>query len=169
MIVLSRLIAVSVTLAVSAFTAGAAVVSGDTLRLSRNECVEIALQDNRRPSVLPTSRSSAWTIPSARCSPTFSQTSISQGSFQRTIKLQTISMNMGGHTQQFKMGTDNNWNFGLSASMPLVNAALWKSIQISDTQILASLEEARASRLDLVNNINKAYYALTCSPWPRAM
>ena len=69
-------------------------------------------------------------------------------------------MNMGGKTQQFKMGTDNNWNFGFSASMPLVNAQLWKAIQISDTQILAAMEDARASRLDLVNNINKAYYAL---------
>ena len=159
MTVLSRLIAVSVTIAASAFTAGAAVVSGDTLRLSRNECVEIALQDN------PTIRIADLEVKRMDYSKREVLANLFpnidfQGSFQRTIKLQTISMNMGGHTQQFKMGTDNNWNFGFSASMPLVNAALWKSIQISDTQILASLEEARASRLDLVNNINKAYYAL---------
>ncbi len=44
--------------------------------------------------------------------------------------------------------------------MPLVNASLWKAIQISDTQIMAaSLEEARGSRLDMVNNVNKAYYS----------
>lgn len=159
MTVLSRLIAVSVTIAASAFTAGAAVASGDTLRLSRNECVEIALQDN------PTIRIADLEVKRMDYSKREVLANLFpnidfQGSFQRTIKLQTISMNMGGHTQQFKMGTDNNWNFGFSASMPLVNAALWKSIQISDTQILASLEEARASRLDLVNNINKAYYAL---------
>ncbi|MDE5875280.1 MAG: TolC family protein [Muribaculaceae bacterium] len=58
------------------------------------------------------------------------------------------------------MGTDNNWNTGFSASMPIINASLWKSINISDTQILASLEQARGSRIDLVNNLNKAYYAL---------
>ena len=69
-------------------------------------------------------------------------------------------MDMDGNKQQFKMGTDNVWNFGFTAAMPLVNASLWKAIKISDTQILASLEDARASRLDLVNNINKSYYAL---------
>ena len=69
-------------------------------------------------------------------------------------------MNMGGQSQQFKMGTDNVWNFGFSAAMPLVNASLWKSISLSDTQILQSLENARASRLDMVNGINQAYYAL---------
>lgn len=58
------------------------------------------------------------------------------------------------------MGSDNMWNMGFSAAMPLVNAALWKSICMSETQILASLESARASRLDMVNNVNKAYYAL---------
>ncbi|MDE6033546.1 MAG: TolC family protein [Muribaculaceae bacterium] len=63
-------------------------------------------------------------------------------------------------SQTIKMGTDNNWNLGFSASMPLINASLWKSIGLSDTQILQSLESARASRLDLVNNVNKAYYAL---------
>ena len=30
------------------------------------------------------------------------------------------------------------WNMGFSASMPLINASLWKSIKISDTQILAN-------------------------------
>lgn len=52
------------------------------------------------------------------------------------------------------------WNMGFSASMPLINASLWKSIKISDTQILANLESARASRLDMVNNVNQAYYSL---------
>ncbi len=82
-----------------------------------------------------------------------------QGAYQRAIELQTVSMNMGGQSQQFKMGTDNVWSFGFNAAMPLVNASLWKAIQISDTQIMASLEEARGSRLDMVNNVNKAYYS----------
>lgn len=42
------------------------------------------------------------------------------GSYQRAVELQTVSMNMGGETQKFKMGTDNNWSFGFGASMPLV-------------------------------------------------
>lgn len=131
----------------------------DTVRLSRNECVSIALQDN------PTIRVADMEVKRMDYSKRETLANLFpnidfSGAYQRTIKLQTVSMNMGGQTQQFKMGTDNNWNFGFSASMPLVNAQLWKSLQISDTQILASLEESRSSRLDLVNNVNKAYYAL---------
>ena len=71
-----------------------------------------------------------------------------------------MSMNMGGETQSFKMGTDNTWNFGFSASVPLIAPTLWKSLQLSETQILASCEKARASRLDLADQVNQAYYTL---------
>lgn len=135
------------------------VRAGDTLRLSRNECVTIALQESPtiRISDLEVKRvdySKRETL--ANLFPNIDFT----GAYQRTIKLQTVSMNMGGQSQTFKMGMDNTWNFGFNASMPLVNAQLWKSLQISDTQILAAIEDSRASRLDLVNNLNKAYYSL---------
>lgn len=144
--------------AIAAAIAGQAQ-AGDTIRISRDECVAIALQDNPtiRVADLEVKRmdySKRETLAALFPNIEFS------GAYQRSIKLQTVSMNMGGQSQQFKMGTDNTWNFGFSAAMPLVNAQLWKSLQISDTQILATLEEARASRLDLVNNINKSYYAL---------
>ena len=58
------------------------------------------------------------------------------GAYQRAIELQQISMNMGGESRKIKMGMDNTWNFGFSASMPLVAPTLWKSIKISDIQIL---------------------------------
>lgn len=133
--------------------------AGDTVRLSREECVAVALQDNPTIKVanLEVKRmdySKKEVL--ANLFPSIDFT----GAYQRSIELQSMSMNMGGQSQTIKMGTDNNWNFGFSAAMPLVNAALWKSIKLSDTQILQSLESARASRLDLVNNINKAYYAL---------
>lgn len=142
-----------------AILAAASAVANDTVRLSRNECVTIALQDN------PTIRVADMEVKRMDYSKRETLANLFpnidfSGAYQRTIKLQTVSMNMGGQSQQFKMGMDNTWNFGFSAAMPLVNAQLWKSLQISDTQILASLENSRASRLDLVNNVNKAYYAL---------
>lgn len=131
----------------------------DTLWLSREECVSIALQESPTIKVanLEVRRmdySKKEVLASLFPSIDFS------GAYQRNIELQSMSMNMGGQSQTIKMGTDNNWNFGFTAAMPLVNAQLWKSISISDTQILQSLEDARSSRLDLVNNINQAYYAL---------
>ena len=137
----------------------AQVTQSDTLRLSREECVSIALQESPTVKVanLEVKRmdySKKEILASLFPSIDFS------GAYQRAIELQTLSMSMGGQSQKIKMGTDNNWNFGFSAAMPIINATLWKSINISDTQILQSLEDARASKLDLVDNINKAYYAL---------
>lgn len=80
--------------------------------------------------------------------------------YQRSIELQTIRMNMGGQSQKLKMGSDNTWNMGFNAQMPLVAPTLWKSIQISEVQIRDAMEKARASRLDLVDQINRAYYAM---------
>ncbi|MDE6785451.1 MAG: TolC family protein, partial [Muribaculaceae bacterium] len=81
-------------------------------------------------------------------------------SYQRSIELQTIRMNMGGQSQKLKMGSDNTWNTGFSLSLPIIAPTLWKAISISDTQIAQNLESARSSRLELVNQVNKAYYAL---------
>ena len=129
------------------------------ITLSRKECIDIALRDN------PTIRVADMEIKRmdyskkevlAQLFPTIDFS----GAYQRSIELQTINMNMGGQSQSFKMGTDNTWNFGFSAAMPLIAPTLWKSIKISDIQILQNAESARASRLDLVNSVNKAYYSL---------
>lgn len=136
-----------------------AAAQTDTLRLSREECVSIALQESPTIKVadLEVKRmeySKKEVIANLIPSIDFS------GSYQRSIELQTMSMDMGGQSQKFKMGTDNNWNFGFSAAMPLVNPTLWKSISLSETQILQNLESARGSRIDMANNVNQAYYAL---------
>lgn len=133
--------------------------SGQWLPLSRSECVRIALDDN------PTIRVADMEVTRADYS---KKEQLAQllpkldftGAYQRAIELQTVSMNMGGQTQKLKMGQDNNWNFGFSASVPLVAPTLWKTLQISDLQILANAETARASRLDMADQVNKAYYAL---------
>ena len=81
-------------------------------------------------------------------------------SYQRSIELQTIRMNMGGESTKLKMGSDNTWNTGFSLSLPIIAPTLWKAISVSDTQIAQNVESARSSRLELVNQVNKAYYAL---------
>lgn len=130
----------------------------DTLRLSREECISIALQES------PTIRVADLEVKKTDYSKKevlanlFPNIDFS-GAYQRAIELQTINMDFGGKPQKLKMGSENTWMYGFQASVPLVNVALWKSISVSDTQILASLESARSSRLNLVDNINKAYYA----------
>lgn len=134
-------------------------MEGTPIVLSRLQCVEIALRDN------PTIRIADMEIKRVDYSKKevlaqlFPAIDFS-GAYQRSIELQTINMNMGGQSQSLKMGSDNTWNFGFTAQMPLIAPTLWKSIRISDIQILQNAENARGSRLDLVNSVNKAYYSL---------
>lgn len=44
--------------------------------------------------------------------------------------------------------------------MPLIAPQLWVSMKLSDSQILRSVEQARTSRLELVNQVKSAYYTL---------
>lgn len=60
----------------------------------------------------------------------------------------------------FKMGLDNSYQLGFSASLPLFAPQLWQALKLSDAQIAQSVEQARASRLNLVNQVKNAYYAL---------
>lgn len=145
----------TVLLALGVFTP----VAAQQLTLSREQCVEIALRDNPSVIVADLEVKKVDYAKKEAFASLFPSIDFST-SYQRSIELQTIRMNMGGESQSLKMGSDNSWNMGFSASMPLISPTLWKSISISKTQILANLESARASRLDLVDNVNKAYYAL---------
>lgn len=148
-----------ITAIITAMTAPALVASAESLTLSREQCVEIALQENPTIKVADLEVKRVDYSKKEVVANLFPAIDFSMA-YQRSIELQTINMNMGGQSTQIKMGSDNMWNMGFTAQMPLVNAALWKSISISKTQILSTLESARASRLDMVNNVNKAYYAL---------
>jgi len=58
------------------------------------------------------------------------------------------------------MGSQNTHNGGFQAQIPLVVPQLWKSIKLNENQILQNYEKARANKLSLVNQVEKAYYAL---------
>ncbi len=57
-----------------------------------------------------------------------------------------------------KVGTDNTYSLGFSASLPIIAPQLWKSIQLSSADVEQAVEAARSSRLSLVNQVEKAYY-----------
>ena len=62
-----------------------------------------------------------------------------------------------------EVGRWNTWSAGISASMPVINAQLWKSIKISGMDVELAVEKARASRLDMVSQVKNAYYAVLFS------
>lgn len=159
----------------------------DTLVLSLDKCIEIALSDN--PTIKIADMEITRTDYSKKevLGQLFPSISFG-GSYSRTLAKQTMYMNMSGfgglggssgdkedqedETQEtpvtsrgggdggIKVGLDNSYQVGFNASMPLIAPQLWKSLKLSDTQILQNIENARASRLALVNQVKNAYYTL---------
>ena len=80
--------------------------------------------------------------------------------YQRVIAKQTMSMQMGEQAQTIKVGSDNSFNGGVSASMPIVNAQLWESLKVSVADIILSIEKARSSQIDMIEQVTKAYFAI---------
>ena len=81
------------------------------------------------------------------------------GSYQRTIKKQVMYMDMGGSPMKIEVGMFNTLNAAATAALPLVNAQLWKGLQISAIDVELAVEKARASRLDMVTQVKNAYFA----------
>ena len=125
------------------------------VRLTLDECINIALSDN------PTIKIAQMEIERVDYSrkemigqlfPNISFT----GSYQRSLAIQTVYMG----DQSFKMGRDNSYNVGFNASVPIVAPQLWRTIKLHDNQILQNIEAARKSRLTLENQVRNTYYAL---------
>ena len=60
----------------------------------------------------------------------------------------------------FEVGRWNTFMTGVSASMPLVNAQVWKNLQIAGQDVELAVEKARASRLSMVTQVKQAFYTV---------
>lgn len=74
--------------------------------------------------------------------------------------VQSRAGDRGGSGGGIKVGLDNSYSAGFNASLPLIAPQLWQSLKLSDSQILRSVEQARSSRLELINQVKSAYYTL---------
>ena len=80
------------------------------------------------------------------------------GSYQYTILKQSMAMSMGGQDMNIKVGKDHNYSVGATLSLPLIVPSLWSSLKLSQMDIELAMENARSSKLELVNQIKQAYY-----------
>ena len=82
-------------------------------------------------------------------------------SYQRVIQKQTMSMDMGtGEPMTIRVGSDNSFNGGITAGMAVVNAQLWESLKVSALEVELAVEQARSSRIDMIEQVTKAYYGV---------
>lgn len=149
------LLALALSVATLGIKAQNATSTVDTLRLSADDCVKIALSTNPTIKVADmeitrVSYSKNLTIAQLLPAVSFS------GQFSRALALQTMYMD----SRAIKMGRDNTYSTGFTASVPLIAPQLWKSLKLNDNEISQNIEAARSSRLQMVNQVQKAYYAL---------
>jgi outer membrane protein TolC len=132
-----------------------AVFAQDTVRLTLPEAVRIALSENptihvadQEIELKKTAEKEAWAglLPEASLS----------GSYSRTLKKQSFAM----MDTVMQVGTTYNAAGGLSISLPLFAPALYKSINLTKTDVKLAVEKARSSRLDMINQVTKAFYQL---------
>lgn len=127
----------------------------DTLRITLKEAIRIALSDN--PTIKVADQEIQLKKEANREAIYGLLPEINMvGSFTHTIEKQTMAM-MG---QTFKVGSTNSANGGLSASLPVFAPALYQSMKLTKKDVELAMEKARSSRLDMVNQVTKAFYQL---------
>lgn len=140
------------------FAAVAQAPQGEVITLTLEQALEIALSEN------PTIKIADQEIEIKRYAKQGTYASLypqidATAQYQRVIEKQTMSMDFGGQTQSIKVGTDNSFTGGVTASMPIVNAQLWTNLKISALDVELAVEKARSSRLDMVEQVATAYYS----------
>ena len=129
----------------------------NTLTLTLDKALEIALDEN------PTMKVAAEEIALKKVASKEAWQSLLpeaslNGSLDHTIKAAEMKLN----DMSFKMGQDgtNTANAGLSINLPLFAPAVYRAMSMTKTDIELAVEKSRASELDLINQVTKAYYQL---------
>ena len=127
----------------------------DTVRISLKEAVQIALSENPTIKVADQEIQLKKEANREVIYGLLPEVSL-VGSFNHTIEKQTMAM-MG---QTFKVGSLNSVSGGISASLPVFVPALYQSMKLTKKDVELAMEKARSSRLDMVNQVTKAFYQL---------
>lgn len=125
------------------------------LNLSLAQALEIALSENptikvaeQQIEVKKISKNEAWQalLPSADFS----------GSVQYTLLAPVMKLN----GMEFKMGADetSTWNGQFQVSLPLFAPTVYATMNLTKSDLQNAVEQSRSSKLDLTNQVTKAYY-----------
>ena len=136
------------------------VAQEPTIDLNLEKAIEIALAEN------PTIRVADKEIELKKVADTEAWQSLlptlsAALGLQHSIKVAAIKTAMG----EFKIGMDGSTTAqgGLSLSLPVFAPAVYQNMKLTKEDILLAQEKARGSRLDLINQIKKAYYSVLLS------
>ena len=139
---------------------GNGAASVENMNLNLKKAIEIALAEN--PTIRVADKDiqlkeiadkEAWQalLPSVSASLSLSH----------SIQVAAIKTAMG----EFRMGADGSTTAtgGLTMTLPIYAPAVYQNMKMTKEDILLAQEKARSSRLDLINQVTKAYYAALLS------
>lgn len=131
----------------------------DSVHVNLQKAIEIALSENPTIKIADRNIEAKKYYKDEQIAALFPNISAS-GSYQRTVKKQKMTMEMGGNPMTIEVGTSNNYSAGINVSLPLVAAPTWYNLKLSQIDVETAVESARSSRISLVNEVKKAYYGL---------
>ena len=123
------------------------------LVLTLDEALQIALSEN------PTVKIADKTIEAKKYAKKGTYAALwpeisASGAWQNNIKKQVFHI----MDQTMEVGTMNNVVAGATAAMPIINVQLWKSLKLTAMDVELAVEQARSSRIDMVEQVSKAFY-----------
>ena len=139
--------------------------AGNVLKLTLDDALQISLSENptikvaeQQIEVKKVSKDEAWQalLPSVDFS----------GTVQYTLLAAVMKLSMPDpvtgetKTSSFKMGQDNTstWNGQFQVSLPLFAPTVYATMNLTKSDLENAVEQSRSSKLDLVNQVTKAYY-----------
>lgn len=137
----------------------------DTLMIDLQQALEIAMSENPTIRVADKEITLKKETRKEAFAGLFPEVALA-GTYSRAIKKQTMVMDLGpeaGGAKTIQVGSDNSYSGGLTVSLPIYAPALYKSIKLTRTDVELAVEKSRASKLDLVNQVTKAFYQLLLS------
>ncbi|MDO4756077.1 MAG: TolC family protein [Parabacteroides sp.] len=152
------------------------VEAQETLVLDIGQALKIALSENPTVKVADKEIEKKEYAKKGAYAALFPQINFS-ADYSRTLKKQVMYMDgfdmgssgstslpegteMPDMSKGIEVGRDNNWSLGFSAGMPLINASLWKSLDISAVGVELAIEQARSSKISMVNLVKKSFYSV---------
>ena len=129
--------------------------TGGALKLTLDDALKIALSENptikvaeQQIEVKKISKDEAW------------QALLPSADFNGTVQYTVLAAVMKLNGMEFKMGQDNTstWNGQIQVSLPLFAPTVYATMNLTKSDLDNAVEQSRSSKLDLVNQVTKAYY-----------
>ncbi|MGL5938396.1 MAG: TolC family protein [Phocaeicola sp.] len=131
------------------------VQAQDTLCITLNEAIQISLAENPIIKVAGQEIEIKKTAKKESYVGLLPEVSL-VGTYSRAIERQTMAIG----NQVMKVGADNTYNGGVLVSLPLFAPALYQSIGLTKSDVELAVEKSRASKLDMINQVTKAFFQL---------